>query len=95
MNRSFNLALTLSTLTLVSCRENTSPLSPADTQDGAVPSLAQVGNSWVARARLLTARIDHSAGVMNNSAGQPILYIFGGNDPSKSSRLRRSRPTTT
>lgn len=72
------LGLTLGTLTLVSCRESTGPT--ADRSPPAV-ALALASNTWVARAKVPEARLEHSAGVVNNSLGQPVLYIFGGNDP--------------
>lgn len=80
MTRATFLALTFSAL--AACGENTSPTQServAYRPAGTPAALAK--NGWVARARVPTARIDHTAGVVNNAAGQPVLYIFGGNDP--------------
>ena len=64
-------------------RTPASPVQSNDTKDPspAEPSFALANNSWVRRARIPTARIAHAAGLLNNAAGEPVLYIFGGNDP--------------
>lgn len=69
--------------TALSCSEPTSSVQSNDTKDPspAEPSFALANNSWVRRARIPTARIAHAAGLLNNAAGEPVLYIFGGNDP--------------
>ena len=73
-------ALTLSALPLVSCGETT-PTQPGTSDEPSLaPSFALASNAWTNRARLpdIIPRGGLAAGVVNNSAGQPILYIFGG-----------------
>lgn len=76
-----DLALTLSALALVSCGETT-PTQPetAGDQSLGTTSLALASNNWTNRARLpdILPRGGLAAGVVNNSAGQPILYVLGG-----------------
>jgi N-acetylneuraminic acid mutarotase len=82
MNQAFRITAILGALSLVACDESTSPTQPNTGNPAqAPPSLALSSNTWVRRARVRTARIDHVAGVVNNAAGEPVLYIFGGNDP--------------
>jgi N-acetylneuraminic acid mutarotase len=77
-----NLAFTFSLLTLAACGENTEPTQPATAEDRSSleASLAFASNTWTNRARLPEGgpRGGLAAGVVNNSAGNPILYIFGG-----------------
>ncbi|HEY0351595.1 MAG TPA: hypothetical protein VGC48_05705, partial [Gemmatimonadales bacterium] len=75
--------LVLLACSALSCGEPTSPAHSAETAgpSSVGPSLALAGNSWVRRARIPTARIAHAAGLLDNAAGEPVLYVFGGNDP--------------
>jgi N-acetylneuraminic acid mutarotase len=77
-----NLAFALSLLALAACGENTAPIQPETTGDQSldVSSLALASNAWTNRARLpdMMPRDGLAAGVVNNAAGQPILYAFGG-----------------
>jgi N-acetylneuraminic acid mutarotase len=72
----------IGTSLLVGCNENSSPTQPGTGSDGsnAVPDFAWASNSWQSRAPLPSARAKHSAGVVNNAAGEPIVYVFGGSN---------------
>jgi N-acetylneuraminic acid mutarotase len=77
-----NLAFALSLLSLAACGENTAPIQPETPGDQSldVSSLALAPNAWTNRARLPDnmPRGGLAAVVVNNAAGQPILYAFGG-----------------
>jgi N-acetylneuraminic acid mutarotase len=77
-----SLALTLSLLTLAACSEDTNPTQPGTVGERSpeAPSFALARNTWTKRARLPEGgpRGGLAAGVVNNSAGQPILYVLGG-----------------
>lgn len=77
----FTLALGL--FALASCEEESTPTQPGAAGEGPSTGSAAVpaGNTWTARARILTAREQLAAGVADNPAGQPIVYVFGGIDP--------------
>jgi N-acetylneuraminic acid mutarotase len=73
-----NLALALGLL-VVACSESTTPTQPETPGDVApAPSLAVGSNSWTAKAPLEDNSIGVAAGVVPNSAGQSIVYTFGG-----------------
>jgi N-acetylneuraminic acid mutarotase len=76
-----NIALTLGVLVLAGCGENT-PTQPEAVGDQslAITSLSLASNNWTNRARLpdIMPRGGLAAEVVNNAAGQPILYVFGG-----------------
>lgn len=77
-----NIALTLGILALAGCGENSAPTQPETTGDQslATTSSALPSNNWTNRARLpdILPRGGLAAGVVNNVAGQPILYVLGG-----------------
>lgn len=81
---SLNLRLTLSLLALAACSESTDPTPPRTAGDlsSETPSFALARNGWTNRARLpgsdIIPRGGLAAGVVNDAAGQPILYAFGG-----------------
>jgi N-acetylneuraminic acid mutarotase len=76
------LAFALSLLVLAACGENTEPTPPATAEDRSAleTSFALASNTWTKRARLSDPgpRGGLAAGVVNNSAGNPILYLLGG-----------------
>lgn len=87
------LTLTLSVLALASCGEDGIPTQPgsAGDQPPPAPSFAVASNSWAVKAPVPTTAVPNnevrralSAGVANNAAGKPILYIFGGGADQKS-----------
>jgi N-acetylneuraminic acid mutarotase len=71
-------ALILVGFALISCTEDPTKPGTVTDQSSAGPQFAWVSNSWATRARLPTTRQDHAVGVVNNPAGHPILYVFGG-----------------
>jgi N-acetylneuraminic acid mutarotase len=76
-----NLALTLSAFALAACGENTTPTQPGTAEDPslATPSFALTSNSWTTKAPFPASHNSGvAAGVRNNSAGLPIVYVFGG-----------------
>ena len=80
MSRPPKLAFTLSLLALAACGENTDPTQPGTVAERSTlePSFALASNTWTKRAPLRGPRYGPAAGVVNNSAGNPILYVFGG-----------------
>ena len=62
---------------VLSCARDTAPTQPSDPE---VPSLAvaTAGGTWTTKAPMPTPRSSLTAGVQNNSLGQPILYAIGG-----------------
>jgi N-acetylneuraminic acid mutarotase len=89
-NSPLTMAFTSGVLALAACDENTAPNQSEKDRDlsPTIPwSLAVVRNSWTEKARLPAlagedgpARYGLAAGVVNNAAGHPILYVFGGHD---------------
>jgi len=78
---SLTVALAFSAFALVSCSD-TGPTQPeaVSWESPVAPSFALASNSWTARAPLPTGRQELTAAVVNNSAGDPILYVLGGSD---------------
>ncbi|HEV7366243.1 MAG TPA: kelch repeat-containing protein [Gemmatimonadales bacterium] len=66
---------------LASCNDST-PTQPDAIGDhsSAAPELALASNRWTAKRPIPTGRVFHVAAVVNNSAGQPVLYSIGGRD---------------
>jgi hypothetical protein len=77
--RPLHLVLTLSVLSLAACGENATPTQPEAAGDpaAAAPQFALASNTWTPKAPL-GFLLWFSAGVLPNSAGQSILYTFGG-----------------
>ncbi len=81
---SLSLRLALSLLALAACTESTDPTPPRTAGDPSseIPSFDLARNGWTNRARLpdsdIMPRGGLAAGVVNTSAGQPILYVLGG-----------------
>jgi N-acetylneuraminic acid mutarotase len=63
----------LGSLLLVSCGQETAP-----TQAEEQPSFAAGGGTWTTKAPMPTPRLFLTAGVVNNSSAQPVLYAIGG-----------------
>jgi N-acetylneuraminic acid mutarotase len=77
-----NLGLTVGVLALAACGEPTAPTQPGTAGDpsSAVPSFVLASNSWTTKAPFPRSFLSGIAvGVRNNSAGLPIVYVFGGN----------------
>jgi N-acetylneuraminic acid mutarotase len=78
-----SLGLTLGVLGLAACGDTTTPTPPAATTalSPTTPSLALASNTWTSRAPLPNegGRLGLAAGVVPNAAGQPIVYVLGGN----------------
>lgn len=75
------VALSLAAFATSSCRDEISspqPSVPAPPASG--PDFALVSDRWTARLPIPTGRQDLDAAVVNNSAGQPVLYVIGGLD---------------
>ena len=76
------LAVSVSVLALAACGEDRSPTQPeaAGAPAPDVASLALASNTWTAKAPYpnLFGSFGLSAGVFPNSAGQSIVYTFGG-----------------
>jgi N-acetylneuraminic acid mutarotase len=76
-----HLAITFGALAVAACGEDTLPSQPDTAGDPApaAPSFALASNSWTARAPFVGAfTFGVAAGVAPNSAGQSIVYTFGG-----------------
>lgn len=81
-------ALIIAALALAACGESPAPAQPEADPGGPTPvaSLALAPrNSWTSRAPLpdlglemSSGRVGHTAGVANDAAGRPHLYLFGG-----------------
>ncbi len=81
MNRRLPLTvvLALCAFAITSCLDETTPTQPsAADQPASGPDFALASNSWTARPRIPTGRQELDAAVVNNSAGQPVLYVIGG-----------------
>jgi N-acetylneuraminic acid mutarotase len=65
---------------MAACSDWNDPTAPtaATDQPLAAPELALASNAWTSKANMPTARFALAAGVVNNSAGQPVLYAIGG-----------------
>ena len=76
------MALASGILALNACND-TSPTQPDAIANppAAAIDLALARNSWTAKPPIPTGRAEHVAAVVNNSAGQPVLYVVGGRDP--------------
>jgi N-acetylneuraminic acid mutarotase len=74
------LALTFCVLAFIGCAPDETPLGPASGEEISAPAFALAPNSWTARAPLPTGRQELDAAVVNNGAGEPILYVLGGWD---------------
>jgi N-acetylneuraminic acid mutarotase len=78
-----HLVLGLGLLALAACGESDTPTQPmTESAPASAPLAALTSNTWTSRApypsRVGALRL--SAGVVNNSAGQPIVYTFGASD---------------
>lgn len=69
-------------LGISACTSAESPTTPrtAGDQPPASPSFAAPSNSWTSKAPLPIGLTRVSAGMAFNSAGQSIVYVFGGED---------------
>lgn len=79
-----SMALTLSLFALQSCAENTNLTQPETEGEHTrvTPSFAAASNTWTERAPFLVGspRFGISAAHFPNSAGQSLVYVFGGTD---------------
>ena len=77
-----HLTFAVSLLALTACGEDRSPTQPETAEDPApvAASLALASNTWTAKAPYpyLFGSSGLAAGVFPNSAGQSIVYTFGG-----------------
>jgi N-acetylneuraminic acid mutarotase len=64
-------------LILLAACEREAPLEP-NVQAAPSPAMAALTNSWSTRAPMPLALIQHTAGVVTNSSGVQIAYVFGG-----------------
>ena len=75
MQRGMNFIpmLMVGTSVILGCSEDSAPPQPRGSEDRphAVPEFAWASNSWQSHAPLPTERAKHSAGVLNNAAGEP------------------------
>jgi hypothetical protein len=77
----FHLAITFGALAVAACGEDRLPTQPETAGDPtpAAPSFALATNSWTAKAPMVGPFNNLlAAGVAPNSAGQSIVYTFGG-----------------
>ena len=86
---SLHLVLGLGLLALAACGESDTPTQPPTESAPAAPSLALASNTWTARAPypldpvpgvFPAGPLGLGAAVVNNSAGQPIVYTIGATD---------------
>ncbi len=75
-------ALAAGVVVLASCNDSTPTQPPTENTDQSspAPELALASNRWTAKPPIPTGRVFHVAAVVNNSAGQPVLYAIGGRD---------------
>ena len=75
-----NLALPLSAISLLACGESTIPSQPDSPSGPAAPLFAAAANSWTSRAATPYDQFifGYDLGMAPNSAGQSIVYAFGG-----------------
>ncbi len=73
--------LTLNTLVLAACSDDSTPTQPESAGNPTVsaPSFSAASNAWSSRAAL-PIPVGSSLGVIPNSAGTSIVYAFGGTD---------------
>jgi N-acetylneuraminic acid mutarotase len=74
----FSAALPFCILAISACSPDETPTAPGGGEEIAAPSLAVAANTWTAKAKIPTARNNLTAGVVDNSSGQSILYAIGG-----------------
>jgi N-acetylneuraminic acid mutarotase len=74
------LALPLSAIALLACGESTVPSQPDSPSAPAAPLFATAANSWTSRANTPYDQFifGYDLGMAPNSAGQSIVYAFGG-----------------
>jgi N-acetylneuraminic acid mutarotase len=81
MRRNIPLTMVMASaaVVLASCDDNT-PTQPdaVPAESSAAPEFALASNRWVAKPPVPTGRADHVAAVVNNPAGEPVLYVVGG-----------------
>ena len=77
------LALASGVLTLNACNDS-SPTQPEamGNPSPVSPEFVLASNRWTAKPPMPTERAYHVAAVVNNAAGQPVLYAIGGRSPS-------------
>ncbi len=68
----------LGILVIAGCAPDEILTAPASGEEITAPSFAVAANSWAVKAKIPTARQGLTAGVINNSSGQPVLYAIGG-----------------
>ena len=75
-----NLTLPLAVVALLACGENTTPSQPDSPSVPAAPVFATAANSWTSRASTPYDQFifGYDLGTAPNSAGQSIVYAFGG-----------------
>jgi N-acetylneuraminic acid mutarotase len=75
-----NLTLPLSAIALLACGESTVPSQPDSPSAPAAPLFATTANSWTSRANTPYDQFifGYDLGMAPNSAGQSIVYAFGG-----------------
>jgi N-acetylneuraminic acid mutarotase len=84
-----HLVVGLGLLALVACGEDDTPMQPTTESAPAAATFAFTSNSWTLRApyplkpmagAYPRGPLNMGAGVVNNSAGQPIVYTIGASD---------------
>jgi hypothetical protein len=81
------LRAALITTMLLGCgEETTSPSVPgsASGTPSAGPALALASNTWTARSPIPRTHSGFAVGAAPNAAGQPLVYVFGGQDENGS-----------
>jgi N-acetylneuraminic acid mutarotase len=82
MSRSFQLSMLTSCILFAACNDDQSPLQPSTTEDPSAlsPTVAAAATgSWTSKAPLPIGRyFGHAAATVRNSAGQQLVYLFGG-----------------
>jgi N-acetylneuraminic acid mutarotase len=85
MSPSFQLyALTGCVLMVAACSNDDSPSQPSTIDEAPISQAvsAAATGSWSSRAPMPTGRYGHAAATVKNSAGEQIVYLFGGIDPN-------------
>lgn len=82
--------LTLCSLVVISCGQETAPTEATGAADKPSPvaSSAVAGGTWTTKAPMPTGRGYLAAAVQNNSLGQPVLYAIGGYSPDAGRYVR-------